>query len=370
MRWLTLGFAAILWPACAAIPQPDVLSNVDRARESSSVQAAKRDAPTAFAAAEKLRTQAHAAFEEEDAAGAQILGERALAAYEEAVALARVVRADKQRQGVAAEVKKHEARLAELDNQHQQLAADIAALEGKVKVLRQLEPVSPSGPAGPAREKARWQAVASIHLGAQLLCSAATLLDAARRKEAGYKAPSQLAAATKGLESLRLTIEGKPDTAPIDPAMRARAACLDALTRVRRGNTDAKRSAGRADALLEALSNLGEGTPSRDDRGVVVTLRSAFEDDGLSASGKRAVAEIAKVAASHKQFPVMVVVHGDASSASRGRAIVDALRGDLGRERVADAHLAGDAAPVVDPKGPTAQRNTRIDVVFVSPEAL
>ena len=42
----------------------------------------------------------------------------------------------------------------------------------------------------------------------------------------------------------------------------------------------------------------------------------------------------------------------------------------LGAARVAEPHVAGNAAPVVDPGGASATRNARIDVVFVSPESM
>jgi hypothetical protein len=368
---------------CAAIPSPSVLSEIDRVRESRSAVGAKRDAPAAFAVAEKLRADAHDAFDAEDPSGAQILGERALAAYEEAVALARVVRADKEREGATAEVKKKETRLAELDNEHQQVAADIEAVERKVKVLRNLEPVSPSGPAGPGREKARWQAVASLHLGAQLLCSAANLLNVARGQrtpaaDGKLATPAPLAEGQKALDDLNKTLATKPKAAPIDAAMRARASCLEALTRIRRGKSDPKKATGRGDALLEQLSKLGHGTPSRDDRGVVVTLRGVFDAGELNAKGQKALEDISSVGKKHGQFPVMVVVHNhkplDDTTRKQGRAhgtkVVQVLRAQLGATRVAEPHVAGDASPVVDPSGASAARNARIDVVFVSPESM
>lgn len=376
--WWISASIALVAQGCTAIPAPRVLDDVDQARESPSVVAAKRDAPAAFAVAEKLRDDAQAAFEAGDTAGAQILGERALAAYEEAVALARVVRADEIREGAAADVAKEEARLAELEKEHQKMAADVAAIEERLKVLRALEPPSPSGPAGPAREEARWQAVSSLHLGASLLCAAAQMLTQTRQAAGGFTAPPSLAQAKETLAELQTTMADKPQAAPIDMATRARARCLTALTEVRRGAADPKKAAGTGDALLEELSLLGHGSPQRDDRGVVVTLRGLFDGDGLSKAGQKTLEAIAKVGKNHQRFPVMVVLHDkqplDDTSRARGKArgdgIVALMRSHLGDGRVGDPHLAGDAWPLVSPSGANSGRNQRVDVVFVSPEAL
>jgi hypothetical protein len=273
---------------------------------------------------------------------------------------------------VSAEVKKKQTRLAELDDEHQKVAADIAAIEKRLAVLKNLEPTSPAGPAGPAREKARWQAVASLHLGARMLCSATDLLVAARKsKGSQYAAPPSVEKAHEALDALKSTLEQKPKAAPIDAAMRARASCLKALTHVRRAGGDPKKATGAGDALLEELSKLGKGKPTRDDRGVVVTLRGLFDGNALDAAGKKALSAIASTGKKHNRFPVMVVVHdAKTRAAARGAAVVDALRADLQTGRVKSVILAGEASPVVDPNGPNAKRNVRIEVVFVSPELL
>jgi len=125
--------------------------------------------------------------------------------------------------------------------------------------------------------------------------------------------------------------------------------------------------------LLADLSRARVGHPRRDDRGVVVTLRS-FDGDRLAADEAKLVASALDVVARHPQFPVMVIVHHRGSDATRwqerGRVVVSTLRDKLGAERVADAVSAGAAAPLVDPKGKYASRNDRIELVFVSPGTL
>src|SRR5262245_25324737 len=80
---------------CASIPPPKVLSEADSVAASPAAKDAKTYAPSAFAAAEKLLKEAHEALENDRSAHAQILAEQAIAAFEEAVALARVARADR-----------------------------------------------------------------------------------------------------------------------------------------------------------------------------------------------------------------------------------------------------------------------------------
>jgi hypothetical protein len=376
-RALALSTALFLG-ACAGIPEPRVLGEIDSVRESKSALAAKRDAPVAFAVAERLRADAHAALDREDTAAAQILGERALAAYEEAVALARVVRSDKARARAEAEAAKLEKRLAELDRAHQEIGADIAAVEQRLKVLKTTEPIDPSGVAGPQLEQARWQAVASLQLGARLLCSAAKMLSTERKGQAGYSEPAEVGEAVKELGELDAAIAAKPAAAPIDAAMRARAHCLKGVTLVRRAGTSAAKAAGAGDALLEELSKSGKGTPARDDRGVVVTLRGLFAKGELTAAGKQQIEEIAKVGAKHGGFPVMVVLHQSAAVGAGerpawtalGDKVVGLLRSALGDGRVESPLVAGNASPLVDPAGKNNAQNERVEIIFVTPETL
>ena len=362
-----LGLGAL--GGCAPILPPDVLDEIDRVRVAPAAVEAKEQAPAAFAQAEKLRVEARAAFEGEDLAGAQIRGERALAAYEEAVASARAVRAERQRVEAAAAADATDARLAELDAAHQQVAAELAALEGRLEVLHNVEPLEASGEATAAREKARASAVASLQLEARLLCLAGRLL----ARSSASTEPAELTDAWSQLTELDKLIDSA-NSAPIDHAMRARAACLAGLTRVRRDAADGA-AAGGADALLSELSKLAAGQLQRDDRGVVLTLRPPFEGGGLSGAAKDGLLAVADVASHHQAFPLQVVVHlaGPADEATQkrwvGRAgdLVAVLRERLGDARVSDAVMAGAARPLVDPGGKHRSRNERVELVFVAP---
>jgi hypothetical protein len=173
-----------------------------------------------------------------------------------------------------------------------------------------------------------------------------------------------------------------PKAVPIDLATRTRAACLGLLTRARRAQSStAAKGAGSSDALLQELSafaaRVGGMSPERDERGVVLVLRSVFDTkDGLTAPAKSALSEVDRVAAAHPSFPVAVVVHSDRALATadrarwqaRVKAIGDLLGSVPENRRV--LLVAGDAVPVVDGKGKDRAKNDRVEIVFISPEAL
>ncbi len=361
---------ALCLAACAPILPPDKLGEVERVREAPATKAAAAQAPAAIAHAEKLRNEALAAFDNDDLAGAQIIAERALAAYAEAVALARVARAEEVRVGAMKDADERERRLAELDVALQQLSAEINAQEKRLEVLSNLETPSASGSADGEREKARAAAVRTLALEARLLCVSAELLH--KSLPPATPPPAALASGKEALGALDALLAAEPKAAPIDQARRTRAACLEALTMTRRAADD-KSAGGSADAVLVELSQLGFGTPSRDARGLTVTLRDLFQGDALAPAAGEQIRAVAEVAAKHPRFPVMVVVHAagaDKRLAARGAAVVASLRKTLGDARVADAAIAGKDAPLVDPNGPYAARNERVDIVLVSPQPL
>jgi outer membrane protein OmpA-like peptidoglycan-associated protein len=386
-----LAGLGLLLVACAPIPRPAVLDQVEAVRRGPAAIEAKQHAAGAFAHAEKLRGEAEQAAANDDLAGAQILGERAIAAYAHAHVLARVARAEAAAGAAEGELAASEKELAALTADQSRVAAELDALDLRIKVARDAHPIIPSGPADPGREKARLAAARALALQARLLCGAARLLaaESAAGRPSSPSAPGSAAPESAASpESLQADIEsanaavgkvdadlaGEPAAAPIDAATRARAGCLSVLTRVRRAATPVSRAPGAGDALLAALSAAGMSAPSRDDRGVVVTLRGIFDKDKLSKAGEPQVTDLGKVAAAHPAFPVVVVVHqdkqppkDDASSRAQGEAVAGALKAAKAA-RVEVVH-AGSSAPVVDPAGKDKSRNARIEIVFVTPEA-
>jgi outer membrane protein OmpA-like peptidoglycan-associated protein len=183
---------------------------------------------------------------------------------------------------------------------------------------------------------------------------------------------TELTGAFKKLDELdaRLAAGG---TAPIDDARAQRSACLRELAQTRRPATQKNPANAATDTLLARLSDASL-EPSRDDRGVVVTLQKPFgKDDQLSGDAKTRLGELAGVAKANPSFPVQVVVHSGAKLAParetlRADRAASALR--EGGAPSVEAHAVGTTLPGLDPKrvgGP--ERNERVEVVFVAPSA-
>jgi outer membrane protein OmpA-like peptidoglycan-associated protein len=130
---------------------------------------------------------------------------------------------------------------------------------------------------------------------------------------------------------------------------------------------------GVENTLLAELSG-ADYAPVRDERGVVVTLRGTFAQDGkLSPPAASTLQALGRVAVNHAEFPVLVVLHrARAGSAERDQPRLDAVLTPLkqaGASRI-EAAWAGDAAPIVEPGRPEAnERNERVEVVFVAPSS-
>jgi len=354
---LSLGMAA-----CAPTPRPEIMREVDTARASAAVQAAAKGAPQAYADAELHRAQAEQAFGENKQASAQILSEQALAAYTRATVQARLARAEAALADERARLAKATALQSDLDGQQQRILLEAEALETRIKVARDAEPLPVNTPASAEREQARLAAVKALLSQGKLLCMAARLLEPNRES---------VGPLLRTVEDLSGKLRTPP--APIDDAVAARSGCLKELTLARRPATQKNPAAGVADSLLSELS-ASSLLPFRDDRGVVVTLRALFNGkDQLNSEASTQLDTLGKVAKAHPEFPVLAVVHvarGNASmrDAAQAAAIADALR-KSGAPQVA-AETAGSTLPVLDPSRPGAsERNARIEVVFVSPSS-
>jgi outer membrane protein OmpA-like peptidoglycan-associated protein len=345
------------------------VAEAERARASVAGRDTQSLAPQAFAEAEQALQAAKEAERGGDTLGAELHAERAVAAYQHAIALARLAR------GTEEETRAKEALARAVEQSGRHAAARKAAereaddLDKQLKVAREAERPAPSGPVDAERERARLVAAQSLTTGARLLCSAARLVSP--------QAPG-LTEAEAAVTDLEKKLDASPRPAPIDAAGRARAACLTALTKARRAGAEAP---DQADALLGELSRATDPAakstldlaPSRDERGVVVTLRSVFKADKLAPEAETALKDLGRVAAAHPKFAVQVVIHdatptpADARGDRRGEAIAKALvEGGASAART-KVELAGARAPIVDPADRQRRdRNARVEIVFVN----
>ncbi|MEM9692740.1 MAG: hypothetical protein AAGA56_09360 [Myxococcota bacterium] len=354
--WLVLGLVG-----CSPIAPPQSLTDVKGELEGPAARRAALASPYVYADAKRLTAEAEAAFADDDFAGAQVMAEEAQAALQEAIAVARLVRAEKARAELRQDVATSEARLAELDAAHQKVDAELSVLGKRLDILQNSLVPAPAGKAGPERRRARRRAAEAIGMRAEMLCMAASLLSGEAKNPPAAK---ERAAAAKQQEALRTAL-AVADSAPIDEAYRARSACLSALYATRRA-VEAK-AVSSSDAWLDELSReVVDARVQRDERGVIVSIGADhFTAAGLDEAGDQTLEAIVKVAKRHPTPAVMVVAHGAAASAGRGRALVKRLRASLGAARVADLVTAGEKLPLVDPKGPYAARNARCEVIFV-----
>lgn len=350
------------------------LADADRARTSEATAAARALAPQVAAEGDDELRRAREAQSAGDDVAANLHAERALASYARAAVLARLSRATEDESSAKRALGAATESLATNAAARRDTDREVADLDKKLRVARDLHAPAGTSPGDPEREKARKVAAESLLVHATLLCGAARLVST--------EAPG-LAEAQKSLDDAKARLASGAKASAggshvIDAAARARAACLSALTHARRAKGA---SADQTDALLgevsAALTAAGRGrdaTATRDERGVVVTLRGAFQGAALTKDGEALVKELARVASAHPTLPVQVVLHTaeaseKAQADGRAASIKTALEGaGLSASRVG-VENAGAGAPVVDPNERRLRaRNARAEIVFVAAE--
>jgi hypothetical protein len=364
---LPCAITALLVANCARPPRPPVMAETERVQKTTAGQAAQL-APEAMAHADKLRRDAENAYSSGDLAGAQIISERAIAAYQHALVLVRVTRATDIANRAGLALRAAEQTLAQNEGEQKRVSAQADDVELRIKVIRDAAPLAATGPGDPAREQARMSSSRSLALDARLLCGAARML--------APETPA-LTEAQATSEELDKRLAKSPGIAPIETAMRARSQCLAALTSARRtaGTTS---SLGKSDQLLAELSSMGGLSPARDDRGVVVTVRNVFTAAELTSGGREQIGALGRVAQAHPDFPIQVVVHSaGAKSKADGARQEDKKRGDAVAKAMAEAgasgekmavEAAGSVHPVLDPGVARApSRSERVEIIFVDP---
>jgi hypothetical protein len=351
------------------------LDEVERVRLTPAVKDLASRAVDVFARAERERDLARRAHASGDDVAATLHAEWALAAYGHALSVARLSAA-------VAELADAQKALDDATAQEQTLATSRAKLELEAAELERRAQIArarllpPRGPNAANDAAIRRSSARSLTLEARLLCGAALLVavDAASVAEAEREiAKLDGNAAKPPAQSAR---NAEPDSVgagadAVDQAGEARARCLGVLTNARRAAGD---DGGRADLLLSELSASGGWDPTRDERGVVVTVRGAFQGTKLTSDGEAKLKSLGRVAGAHPGFAVQVVLH-DAQSptpkddvdAQRTTETVRALLAGGAPAARVKAELAGAGAPIVDPNDAKLRaRNDRLDIVFVA----
>jgi hypothetical protein len=338
------------------------MDDMRQARSSPAALEGARLAPDAYARAEQEREYSEAARASGDLVAASLHAEHAIAAYQRAFVIAREARATLELTDAEKALADATVTAQELDSSVAKLDAQAQELEATARTARDRVLPAPSAATTKEREAARAVAAWSLATSAHLLCGAAELV---------ASGTDGLSDALVNLRSLDDRLASTAGRGLIDDAARARARCLDALTRARRAKAVVP---GTADTLLSELSAAGGWEPSPDERGVVVAIHDAFAPAaGLTASAIARVTELGRVAAAHPEFGVQVVVHdgtptrpNDRRDSERAEAAVRALvTAGVPAGRV-QTQLAGTHLPVVDPAVKAAPiRNERLEIVFV-----
>jgi len=337
-------------------PQLPLLADVERARAATAQEGELAPQALAEADAERGRAKEVYAAGGDDTA-ATLHAERAIAAYQLTRMVARSARATADAAKADAELAKKTEELHALEAARKTAERDGDELAKRVLIAREMKNPASSGPADAQREVARLAASRALAMQARLLCGAAKLVSGAA---------TGLDTAMQSLDALDKKLEASPKTAPIDDAARARTTCLSILTTARRAST----ASSAADVLLSELS-AASLSPTRDERGIVVTMRDVFRGNAIDAAAQPRLEALGRVASSHGDLPIQVVVH-DAVAAGpsdeRAKAVAAALvKGGAKADKIAPV-MAGTRAPVVDPNDArNRQRNARVEVVFVTP---
>lgn len=301
-----LGTALV---ACAPIPPPDTVRDLEPLPKAPAVVEASPIAPAARAHADELARQARVALAGWDYAGASILAEQARVAFDGVVVEARLVRAEERRAREEARAASHAQELAALDGENQRLTADIAALERRIDALEVSRELAVDGKprADIARERMT-QALTSIRFDARVLCTAAGLL-----APAGGAATTALAKANEALSALDRT-PMPPDHDALRNAQVALANCRTLLEGLRSTVADGTPNAGSAARAAE--STLAADLATRgfdviaDVRGTAVRLFGPKAPSALSKGDFEALLSLATRAAT----PMLLVTQGDAAS--------------------------------------------------------
>ncbi len=354
-----MGMLVLL--ACGASPAPSqAISPAEALRTSPQLTEARKLAPQAFAEGEGALAAAKRAEADGDVVMADLLAERATAHYVRAVAMGRRARAAAIEADVGAKLGRLEEERARLTEARAGLERETEDLEKRLRIAKEAALPSPSKKDSPAREAARLVAARSFLAEARLLCGAAHLV-------AGKTA--ELEAADLEIEALEKQLDAPRPRAdaptPIDAATRQRARCLGLLTRAQR---DVTASVGE-DASLADLSQAGL-SPSRDERGVYVTLRPEWNGDKLPPGSEKTFATLARIALAQKASIQLVIHDGSSRDKDLGVRRAAASRDALTRSGLAAARIRAENAssrlPIADPAGEKAlDRNARIDVVFI-----
>lgn len=271
----------LLCIACGPSPVSKTVLDAQLERQAIEGEEARSDAPQLVALGNRWLRAAES--DTDDQKSATLKAEVALATYERARIQARSVAARQRLANATDELAKLAGRLESLRAEQQLLEQAAEAIEVKVKILQDAEPLGPVHAASPKREAARRASARVFAERARLLCLAAKLLDPKKEPATGdsTSGPKERPADAMlaQLDALESELDKAPQPTPIDRAIALRSECLSEFTALRRAQSAPASQA--SDQLFQGLSvTFKENPPYRDERGVILELPEAFDSRG------------------------------------------------------------------------------------------
>lgn len=357
-RWLpylTLSSLVVL-SSCAHAPRPAALDQSKLTAESDGAEFARRLAPQAFARAEGLRLEAEEAQAEGRSQLAAALAERSLVAFERAALEARKIEALKRIATAEQTSRTRQGEIARLAALQAEIASETKGLELRIEIETNTLARPTLGAEDARRTAARVETARSITQAARVLCAAAHLLSS-EDEEAN--------AAMHEADSLSTTLATLPAHEALTRALDQRVKCLAALSKLKR--RAARTSADAGDEFLASLSpSFADLRPHRDDRGVVLTARDAWDGRQLTPTGRDILDRIAKLS-SARPLPLLVVLHSEGKPGAASTAVQPALA-DLQRDlpRATFVQPTTRLPSLLDLPS-SGSPGSRIEFIFVTP---
>jgi hypothetical protein len=353
-RLSCLTLAVLCSLGCTPAARPAILDQTQNTAQSDGAEVVKRLAPQAFARAESLRLEAEEAHSAGHTELASVRAERALVAFDRAAVEARKVQAMERIAQATRQSEAHQTEIAKLTALQAEIAAETKRVERLVDIEVNLLLRPELIPDNAARTAARARAARSITESARLFCAAARLL-----------APNDASTleATRKTDELFTKLDTLPAHEALTGAMVQRVSCLGALSRLRR--KAARSAADPGDEFLASLSpSFTDLRPHRDDRGVVLTARGAWDGRQLTSAGRSWVERVGKLADA-RSLPLLVVLHpAEKGGSANPTAATDELSRALPHAAVVTTTTP---APNLYDFPSTTRDGARIEFIFVTP---
>ena len=380
---ILLGLGLLV--ACGPLPVSQTVLHARNEHQAIEKDELASDAPQLVALGDRWLEAAES--DRDDQNGATLKAEVALATYERARIQARHVNAKRRLNQATTEFAELAERLESLRERQRLLKQAAEAIELRVKVLQDAQPLGPIHAASPKREASRRASAKVFAERARLLCLAAKLLQQSKtpiNPNAKTENPSTPANKTSDaqtsqrptdvvlsdLDALEEQLGRALRPTPIDQAISLRSECLTQFTRLRYEQSTPGSAA--SDQLFQGLvATFKESPPFRDERGFVVELPGAFDTSGaLKQSVMPSLNKARTVLENNPRIRLMVLARSTRASKRTQANNVQSLRNTLTPKGSVAPIIHGTRqrlhSPVRTVKGSKSKAD-RLELAFLPP---